>query len=174
MSRLFALILLLTICPLFVIIFLIITLLDGFPTFFIQERLGKNKTVFKVIKFRTMKNEKITKAGKILRKTGFDETPQLINILKGEMVFIGPRPLTKYDVDRLEWNSNYYSNRWNVKPGLTGLAQLSPKCHKKMSFFLDQYYANNKSFLLNLKIISVTFLALFIGKSRAKNIYFNR
>lgn len=174
MTQALALIFLLTLSPLFVILSLLILIFDGFPVFFLQERIGLNKVPFKVIKFRTMKNEKVTFTGKLFRKTGFDELPQLINILKGDMNFIGPRPLTQNDITRLGWEDNYYKKRWLVKPGISGLAQLSPRCHKKMSFFLDGYYAENKSFLMDIKIILVSSLSLILGKEKAKKIYFKR
>jgi lipopolysaccharide/colanic/teichoic acid biosynthesis glycosyltransferase len=121
-----------------------------------------------------MKNGKVFFFGKILRKTGIDELPQLFNIIKGEMNFIGPRPLTNNDIERLSWNTKYHESRWSTKPGLTGLAQLSPICNKKMSFYLDKYYAENKSIILNFKIFYVSFLTLFIGKNKAKTILFKR
>jgi lipopolysaccharide/colanic/teichoic acid biosynthesis glycosyltransferase len=121
-----------------------------------------------------MKNGKVFFFGKILRKTGIDELPQLFNIIKGEMNFIGPRPLTNHDIERLSWNSSYHEIRWDTKPGLTGLAQLSPICNKKMSFYLDKYYAENKSIELDFKILYVSFLTLFIGKNKAKKILFKR
>lgn len=160
--------------PVFLIVSIMIVLFDGTPVLFYQDRLGVNKIPFSIIKFRTMKNGQITSLGKILRKTGLDEIPQLINIIKGDMNFIGPRPLTYFDVERLNWGGIYYEKRWLVKPGLTGLAQLSPKCHKKMSFFLDRYYAENQSFMMDAKIFLVSSLALILGKEKAKKIYFKR
>ncbi len=115
-----------------------------------------------------MKNGEITFIGSILRKTGIDEIPQLFNILKGDMNFIGPRPLTEFDVKRLQWDSDYYKPRWNVKPGLTGLAQLSPICHKKISYFYDQYYAKNKRLKLDMKILFASILIIFVGKESVK------
>ena len=80
-----------------------------------------------------MDNNKITALGNFLRRTGIDEIPQLINILIGDMNFIGPRPLTKQDIIRLEWNTNFHDIRWGIKPGITGLSQLSPICNKRVS-----------------------------------------
>ncbi len=108
--------------------------------------------------------------GRVLRKTGIDEIPQLINIIKGNITFIGPRPLNQFDVERLEWTTEYHSVRWHIKPGLTGLAQLSPICHKKMTLFWDRYYVAHQSLRLDLKIISASLLTLFIGKGRVKAI----
>lgn len=118
-----------------------------------------------------MKNGKITFIGKILRKTGIDELPQLLNIISGQMSFVGPRPLTQFDLDRLGWNATYYNERWNVKPGLTGLAQLSPICHKKMSWFLDQKYCRCQSAILDLKIVFGSSIAIFAGKQTAISLF---
>ena len=142
--------------------------------FFIQQRIGKNKRPFTIIKFRTMKNDKVTVFGKILRKTGIDELPQLINILKGEMSFVGPRPLTLEDVIRLGWDNIYYDQRWNMKPGIVGLAQLSPICHKKMSWYLDRHYIHRQNFILDLKIITWAVLIPFVGKDQMKKWLHNR
>lgn len=93
--------------------------------------MGAGKRDFTILKLRTMKNNEITFIGKIFRRTGLDELPQLWNILFGQMSFVGPRPLTKADAERLGWNDQFHAVRWKVKPGLTGLAQLSPVCHRK-------------------------------------------
>lgn len=121
-----------------------------------------------------MLDGKITFFGKVLRKTGIDEIPQLINIVKGDMSFVGPRPLTKADIDRLQWNDPYYNKRWNLKPGIVGLAQLSPVCHKKMSWYLDKYYINEHTFGLDMKILTSSFLIPFVGKSQMKKWMHNR
>ena len=82
-----------------------------------------------------MRNGKITKFGRILRATGLDELPQIYNILKGDMSLIGPRPLTKFDIDRLGWQRSEFDDRWSVRPGIVGLAQLSYSCHSKLTIF---------------------------------------
>lgn len=111
-----------------------------------------------------MKNNRITKEGKLIRKTGLDELPQLLNIIKGEMSFVGPRPLTDYDVNRLGWNIPKYEKRWNVKPGITGTAQLLKTCNTDLSIKNDLDYVLNKSFLLDVKIILKSTLVPFLGK----------
>ncbi len=174
LNRFFAFLLLITCLPLLFTTSLLLLIIDGTPILFFQDRLGLNKTIFRIYKFRTMNDKGITSFGRILRRTGIDEIPQLINIIKGDMNFIGPRPLTEQDVKRLGWDGLFYEVRWNAKPGLSGLAQLSPRCHKKMSFFLDSYYARHRNLLLDLKLIIVSSLAIIIGKKRAKKIYFNR
>ncbi len=174
MNKVFALILIVISFPFLFIIGILIVLFEQKTPLFYQNRFGKNKSAFQLIKLRTMKNDKVTLIGSILRKTGIDEIPQLINILKGDMNFIGPRPLTQNDVTRLDWDSNHYTIRWEIKPGLTGLAQLSPVCHKKISFFYDKYYVNNQSFILDFKIFVLSTFVLFLGKNRVKKIISNR
>jgi len=150
--------------PVLIIIALIVFLTDFDPPFFIQERLGQAKRPFKIIKFRSMRNGEITKVGEIMRKTGIDELPQLLNIVSLEMSFVGPRPLTQADIERLEWTSNYYEARWRMKPGIVGLAQLSPICHKKINWQLDKIYINKHNIGLDLHIILSSILIPFVGK----------
>lgn len=121
-----------------------------------------------------MKDGEVTFVGRVLRRTGIDELPQLINILKGDMSFIGPRPLTLADIERLEWDSAYYEKRWELRPGIVGLAQLSPICHKKMSWYLDKYYIQEQSMLLDMKILFSSILIPFVGKSQMKKWMHNR
>ncbi len=116
-----------------------------------------------------MKGGKVTKFGAILRRTGIDELPQLINIIKGNLNFIGPRPLMVSDIERLGWTTSYYDFRWNIKPGLTGLAQLSPVCHQKVSLFWDRYYVNHHTMGLNLKILLASLSIPVIGKDKMKS-----
>ena len=112
-----------------------------------------------------MNDEKITSLGNLLRSTGFDELSQLFNILKGEMSFIGPRPLTDKDVARLGWDNEKFYRRWDVKPGITGVAQLSPICDSSLAYSNDIYYIENKSIALDLKIILATFGILMGAKN---------
>lgn len=116
-----------------------------------------------------MLNQKITPLGKVLRKTGIDELPQLVNILKGQMSFVGPRPLTAKDIKRLGWDSAYYNQRWSVRPGIVGLAQLTPVCHKKMSWFYDQLYIKSQSQWLDFKILVCATIIPIVGKQKVKN-----
>lgn len=121
-----------------------------------------------------MLNGEVTKFGRIMRRTGIDELPQLLNILMGQMSFVGPRPLTLADIERLEWNTAYYDQRWNLKPGIVGLAQLSPICHKKMSWFLDRYYIQKQNFILDVKILTSSALIPFVGKAQMKKWMHNK
>lgn len=170
MQRIFAFILLATLIPVILITALAIVVLSGFPILFIQERVGLERKTFSIYKFRTMRNGKIRFIGKVLRKTGIDEIPQLINIIGGSMVFVGPRPLTKSDIDRLEWNTSQHNERWTVKPGITGPAQLVNVCDKNVTWQNDIDYVRNKSIKLDLKVLKQSLLVPFIGKSKTKNL----
>jgi len=150
-------------------ILIFITSKENKEVIFKQIRLGKNKKEFIIYKFKTIENQKITTLGKYLRKTGVDEIPQLINIFKNEMDFVGPRPLTKFDVDRLNWNSEKHNPRWNVNPGLTGLAQLSTICNADLSLEKDLFYVENKSFFLDCKLILKSLLIPIFGKNKTTN-----
>ena len=98
---------------------------DGPPVFFRQERLGYRRRPFRMVKFRSMRDGRVTRVGGGLRATGLDEIPQLGNILRGDMSAVGPRPLTADDVARLGWTGVEFDFRWACRPGLTGLAQVS-------------------------------------------------
>ena len=144
----------------------------GAGAFFTQERPGKNGKIFKVIKFKTMTDEKdcngkllpdaqrLTKVGKFVRSTSLDELPQLINVLKGDMALIGPRPLLpKY----LSLYSREQARRHEVRPGITGWAQVNGRnaISWKRKFELDVWYVDNLSFILDLKIIFLTIKKVF-------------
>jgi lipopolysaccharide/colanic/teichoic acid biosynthesis glycosyltransferase len=178
--------------PLWLFISLCIKLEDRGPIFYTQERVGKNGRIFKVIKFRSMiknaeditgplqaqKNDpRITKVGKILRATAMDELPQLWNILKGDMSFVGPRALRPQEVE-VRGNPKVlkiedipgYKERISVRPGLTGLAQvyLPADAPRKDKFRYDLLYIKKQSFLLDLKLIFLSFWITFKGKWESK------
>lgn len=111
-----------------------------------------------------MKDGKITFVGRIVRKLGLDETPQLLNIVRGEMAFVGPRPLTSFDIDRLGWNTTYAESRWNVLPGITGPAQLTNICSADLSLAKDLEYVNHQSTGRDVRILMRSALVPFIGK----------
>ena len=163
-----ATLILVLVSPLVLLTCFLILIFELKTPFFVQERLGLDKEPFDLYKIRSMRNGQITSIGKVIRKTGIDELPQLINIIKGDLNFVGPRPLAVSDVERLNWTGSYYDYRWKVKPGLTGLAQLSPLCHKKISAFWDRYYIKHQSFQLDLKISLASFFVLFLGKKGVK------
>lgn len=165
----FSALLLLLLTPFLLLIVVLIVIIERKTPFFFQERLGKYKSAFKIFKFRTMHNNAVTPLGKFLRRTGIDELPQLVNILKGDMSFVGPRPLTQSDITRLHWDTNFFNKRWSVKPGIVGLAQLAPVCHKKMSWFYDQLYLKKQSLFLDCKILVAAAIIPLVGKKTLKN-----
>ena len=110
--------------PVMAAITVAILLDDGRPILFRQERVGQARRPFDLVKFRSMRGHRITRVGRLLRATGLDELPQFVNILRGEMSAVGPRPLTESDIRRLGWDAARYDFRWRVRPGLTGFAQV--------------------------------------------------
>ena len=151
----------------FGIVAIAIKLEDGGPVFFKQKRVGKDLKIFEIYKFRSMKTQReelnsnltheemVTKVGKVLRKTSIDELPQLINILKGEMSFIGPRP---WIPEYYEWFTEEQKRRSDVLPGISGLAQAKGRnqinVFKKIDYDLE--YIDNISFSMDLKIVWLT------------------
>jgi lipopolysaccharide/colanic/teichoic acid biosynthesis glycosyltransferase len=135
---------------------------------FVQERVGLQKQPFVILKFQTLKVGVPTWTGRILRKTGLDELPQFINVLKGDMSIVGPRALTEEDVSRLGWDDEYHAERWQVKPGITGLAQIYGGQHKKISWFWDKQYLEKKTILFDFLLIIVSFLMNIFGKTRVR------
>ena len=162
--KIIAFILVVICSPIMALIGLGIYLESGNNVLFKQKRVGKNKTDFIIYKFKTIENNKVTNLGRVIRKLGLDEIPQLLNIIKGEMAFVGPRPLTQYDINRLEWDTPEYNKRWNVKPGITGKAQLTNICSAELSMKNDLWYIDNKSFFVDIGIIIKSILVPLIGK----------
>ena len=167
---------LIAICILFFLmisIFVIIFISNSGKVFFRQERPGKNGKVFKVIKFKTMNdrkgrdgkllpdNERLTAIGKFIRTTSMDELPQLLNVLKGDMSLIGPRPLL---VKYLPLYSHHQARRHEVRPGITGWAQVNGRnaISWEEKFEYDVWYVDNLSMLLDLKIIFRTIQKVII------------
>lgn len=180
----FSFVFLFLLTPLFAIVAVFIMLDSKGGVFFLQDRLGKNGKIFKIVKFRSMsenykledgKNKlketdsRITRVGKFIRKTSIDELPQVINILKGDMSFIGPRPpLTYFPKKYSEYNS-YEKQRFLVKPGISGLAQL--RCREihdwDINIPIDVEYVNNQSFIYDVKLFLKSFSVFF----NTSNIY---
>ncbi len=137
----------------------------GSPLFFRQERAGSGGKRFEIIKFRTMREgdetdeARLTSWGKFLRSTSLDELPELINVLRGEMSLVGPRPLP---VIYLERYSPEQARRHEVRPGITGWAQVNGRngLTWERQFELDLWYVENRSFLLDLKILGLTILTV--------------
>ncbi|XDD50039.1 sugar transferase [Leptospira sp. WS92.C1] len=156
--------------PILICVSVLVLIIDGYPIFFLQERIGLRKKPFRILKFRTMENGIITGLGFWLRKTGIDELPQIWNILIGDMSIVGPRPLTQDDIDRLGWNRKFYENRWSVLPGITGLAQLYCGMGARVSFCFERSYLNSKNMGLDIQIVLLTFVINVFGKSRVRMI----
>ena len=164
---LFALIILL---PVFLIVTVVVIIDSGFPVFFLQDRVGKDNKLFKIVKFRTMKtgtrnsskadlcesDDCITKSGKLLRKTSIDELPQLFNILKGDMSFVGPRPLIPEEKEIRKLREEY--GVYSVRPGMTGWAQINGRDNlsdeEKARF--DKEYVDKKNLIFDIKILFKT------------------
>jgi O-antigen biosynthesis protein WbqP len=178
MDRLIAIFVLIIISPLLIIVSLFIILEDGFPVFFKQKRVGENYSFFMIYKFRSMKKntpnvathlltnpEKyLLKSGKVIRKLSFDELPNLINIIKGEMVFVGPRPALYNQDDLMQLRINAGVDK--LKPGITGWAQVNGRdelaLDVKVAF--EKEYLEKKSFLFDVQIIIKTFTNVLFSK----------
>lgn len=180
----FALAILLTIWPLLLVITLLIKYESKGPVFYLQDRLGENGKVFRMYKFRTMidgainlgaglrtedGDPRITKVGNILRKTSLDELPQILNVLKGDMSFIGPRPPVPYYPRKYEEYSTIQLKRFIVKPGITGYAQIKVRNGATWDerILFDLEYVNKISLKFDLYIFFMTIYSV-ISKS---NIY---
>ena len=166
-DRLIAFLLILLLSPILVLISIVVFIKLGLPIFFIQERPGLKNKIFKIIKFRSMKNIKklngndiddksrIDNFGKFFRSTSLDELPELFNILKGDMSFVGPRPLLK---EYLKHYSEEQIKRHYVRPGITGLAQINGRnlLSWEEKFKIDLYYVRNRNLFLDIKILIIT------------------
>ena len=178
MNKLIAIVLIILLSPVLIFVALFIILSDGYPFLYTQKKYGLNNKVFWIYKFRTMRNDTPniathlissknnynTRFGKNLRKLSIDELPQLINILKGDMRFIGPRPAlyNQYDLIDLRTKSGIHK----ILPGITGWAQINGRDELSISekIELDEYYLMNRSILLNVKIVILTISQIFIPK----------
>lgn len=170
--------------PVMAVTALLIVLEDGFPVFYRQERVGLNGRLFKVIKFRSMRNDaesdgkprwatanddRVTRVGRIIRKLRIDELPQLYSVLAGDMSLVGPRPERPYFVDQLTRDIPFFAVRHSVKPGVTGWAQVSyhygasvDDSVQKLQY--DLYYVKNHTLFLDLVILFETVGVVLTGK----------
>ena len=166
---------LILISPIFLILLIILSISNNGKPFFYQKRTGKNGKLFTILKLKTMTDktdangellpamQRVTKTGNICRKYSLDEIPQLLNILKGDMSLVGPRPLLP---QYLEHYSKEQNRRHEVMPGITGWAQINGRntISWEEKFKYDVYYVDNQSFFLDLKILWLTFYKV-INKS---------
>jgi len=158
--------------PVFLIVTLLLAIANKGKPFFFQARPGKDEKIFKVIKFKTMTDEKdkngellpdadrLTAVGSFVRKTSLDEIPQLLNVIKGDMSLIGPRPLL---VQYLPLYNETQKRRHEVRPGISGWAQVNGRnaISWEKKFEYDVWYVDNLSFMLDLKIIFMTVFKVF-------------
>jgi undecaprenyl phosphate N,N'-diacetylbacillosamine 1-phosphate transferase len=165
-------VLLILLIPVFIIILVLIIFYNKDFPFFIQRRLGKYLNTFSVLKFKTMNDAKdesgeflpdalrLTQVGSFMRKTSLDELPQLINVIKGDMSLVGPRPLL---VEYLPLYNEHQKRRHEVKPGITGWAQVNGRnvISWQEKFDLDVWYVDHCSFGLDMKILWLTILKVF-------------
>ena len=169
--------------PILLLVAIIIRIDSSGSALFLQERLGRNGKVFRVYKFRSMtqgqnkmsdgklydNDPRITKVGRFIRKTSVDELPQLINILRGEMSFIGPRPPVTYFPKKYTEYTDFEKVRFNVKPGISGLAQI--RCREihdwNINIPIDVEYVQNYSFLYDMNLFLKSVLVFF----KTDNVY---
>ena len=168
-DKILALFLIILFSPIYIVVSLLIWLKMGSPILFRQKRPGYKENIFGIYKFRTMTNEKdadgnllpdgqrLGGIGKFIRSTSLDELPQLFNVLKGEMSFVGPRPLL---MEYLDLYNDEQKRRHDVKPGITGWAQVNGRnaISWEQKFELDVWYVDHQSFWLDMKILWMTFL----------------
>ncbi len=178
LNRFLALVLLFIFSPIFLIVALVIFIEDGFPVFFTQKRVGINYTFFHIYKFRSMNKDTpdvathlltnpdqyLLKFGKFIRKTSLDELPNLINIIKGEMVFVGPRPALYNQDDLMALRVTLGVDK--LKPGITGWAQINGRDAISIlnKVELEQEYMKKRSILFDIKIIIKTFKNVLFSK----------
>lgn len=176
----FSLIFLILLSPVILFFCLAVKISMGSPILFLQERPGLNGKLFKIIKFRTMKSSKeskvdtthdiirTTKLGNFMRSYSIDELPELLNVIKGDMSLVGPRPLLK---EYLSQYNSFQIKRHRARPGITGWAQINGRneisWEKKFEF--DNWYIENQSILLDIKIIFLTFILVISKKGINKN-----
>ena len=179
LNRILALVMLITLSPVFIIVSILILIDDGFPVFFTQKRVGKNYTFFNLYKFRTMKKDTpndvathllenpeqyVLKVGKVLRKLSLDELPNLFNIIKGDMGFVGPRPALYNQDDLMALRKQ--AKVEGLLPGLTGWAQINGRdeisIEEKVA--LEKEYKDRKSLKFDIEIFFRTFTSAFFKK----------
>lgn len=175
LDLLVSIVLFILLSPIFLIVMFLLWLSGGESPFFLQQRPGKNGVIFTIIKFKTMNSrkdpqgnllpdaERLTRIGKFVRKTSLDEIPQLLNVIRGDMSIVGPRPLL---IAYLDLYNDFQRQRHEVKPGITGYAQVNGRnaITWEKKFEHDVYYVKNISFVLDLKILLKTVKKVIISE----------
>ncbi len=158
--------------PVMTVLAALIRLEDGEPAFFVQERIGRDRTPFHIVKLRTMRGGRVTRVGRWLRATGLDEVPQFVNVARGDMSVVGPRPLTDGDIARFGWQGHAHDGRFAVRPGVTGLAQVVGGRTLRHTAALDALYARRACVSLDAKLVATSFFINVVGKQRARRVLF--
>lgn len=151
--------------PLLLVIIAVILVEDGPPVVFTQERVGRDFRPFICLKFRSMRDGRITRVGAWIRQTGLDELLQFINVLNGSMSMVGPRPLTPEDARRLGLYDERLP-RFTLRPGITGMAQLYGGRGRRVTRLLERRYIERRSIWLDLIIVVLSLLVNLFGKRR--------
>jgi O-antigen biosynthesis protein WbqP len=178
LNRIVGFVMLICLAPIFIIVGVIIFFEDGFPVFFKQKRVGMNYSFFEIYKFRSMRKntpnvathllknsaQYVLKVGSLLRKLSVDELPNLINIVKGDMVFVGPRPALYNQDDLMQLRVD--AGVSHLKPGLTGWAQINGRDEISLEekVALEKEYLRRKTLLFDVKIFFMTFASAFLKK----------
>jgi undecaprenyl phosphate N,N'-diacetylbacillosamine 1-phosphate transferase len=147
---------------------------DGGSPLFLQTRVGRGREPFTIFKFRSMRAQTVTHVGQWLRRTGIDEWAQFLNVCRGEMSVVGPRPLTVDDLRRLGWTDDRTDWRFATKPGITGLSQLFGGRSARASLRLDRLYLRRQSLSLDLQLIALSFAANVVGKRTIRRLRLRR
>ncbi len=150
--------------PVLAVIAAAIWIEDRGSPFFTQARIGAGRRTFHILKFRTMRAGVVTRVGHWLRRTGLDELPQFVNVCRGDMSVVGPRPLTTEDVARLNWSSADHDWRFAMNPGITGIAQLAGGRSARHSARLDRLYLRRQAASLDLCLVALSFIINIAGK----------
>jgi lipopolysaccharide/colanic/teichoic acid biosynthesis glycosyltransferase len=156
--------------PILTVVMAAVLLDDGRPLLFRQVRLGRGRRPFEILKVRTMRDGRVTRAGRWLRATGLDELPQFLNILRGDLHVVGPRPVTAEDAERFGWLEARADARWSMAPGLTGVAQLAGGSTEDALRWDCWYVTRRRTLGLDCGVVAMSFVVNAVGKVRARRL----